>query len=619
MGTYLNNLAKLYCSKWLKITNLDKKEYLAKIDFTKPWWAVFLKEKLTLCIILSGRIIATTVITLLPLFIKSAITSQKYSSFLFLLMIWVCSESWRYVTVYIYSVHISRIISGLKYSAYKFFLTVDPIYHFMRVSGKLFAKIERCSKGYDKFIDTAVYDLLPIIVGMVTVIISFFTLHFMLGVLSLVFLLFITFLNVSMVLFNSLAFEKRLIKSDDSVKASSMESLMRIELVRSAFATNELNRNVRARNSYGMAVFGTYWVTFFTAMVITRFVYALSVCSLGAYIIMLVKSGTISIESGIAFLATYVHGTYHSMKIGKRMQKIIQSVTRIKDLFSFARKFGKQTFPVLKEDISKKYSVPTSDVISVNANNLFFSYEKVAIFKGHNLNMSVAQAQKNKLYGVIGPSGVGKTTLISILGGQLRPAKGQIYISGIPIYEINDNVRRKLIALQGQSASSLSGTVKDNLLLGIPKKRAIFTDSDMMDVLKKVGVWNIFKDKDGLDSMIGEGGLNLSVGQRQRLNFASLYMRTKYFKPLLVMIDEPTSSLDEVSEQAITDMIDELAKDFVVFVIAHRLNTLDAATGILDCSLIPFEKELIFYNRDELLKKSPYYQKLIRGEVAIEE
>ena len=96
-------------------------------------------------------------------------------------------------------------------------------------------------------------------------------------------------------------------------------------------------------------------------------------------------------------------------------------------------------------------------------------------------------------------------------------------------------------------------------------------------------------------------------------------MRTTYFKPSLILIDEPTSSLDEISEQAITDMIDELARDAVTFVIAHRLYTLNKAVGILDVSLLAQEKEMVFYTRDQLMKKSAYYQKLTRGEVAIEE
>src|SRR5581483_3223958 len=97
----------------------------------------------------------------------------------------------------------------------------------------------------------------------------------------------------------------------------------------------------------------------------------------------------------------------------------------------------------------------------------------------------------------------------------------------------------------------------------------------------------------------------------------NLYLRAKYFKPALILIDEPTSSLDEVSEKAITNMINELAQDAITFVIAHRLNTLEQAIGILDFSLIYAEKNMLFHTRNELYNLSPYYKKLVDGEIEL--
>jgi ABC-type multidrug transport system fused ATPase/permease subunit len=150
-------------------------------------------------------------------------------------------------------------------------------------------------------------------------------------------------------------------------------------------------------------------------------------------------------------------------------------------------------------------------------------------------------------------------------------------------------------------------------------KDQVYSDKYLIEILKKAGLWSIFKDKDGLDTLIGEGGLNLSGGQRQRLNFSSLFLRAKYFKPEVILIDEPTSSLDEISEKAITDMISNLAENSLTLVIAHRLNTLEKSVGILDLSLLEEEKELTFYPKEQLVKKSVYYQKLIRGELSLDE
>ena len=619
MIEYLKKLSKSYKNKYLKLTNLDNPKNIIQIDFSKPWWHIFAHKKWTIATIFSGVVLSFSFGALLPIILKMTIESQKAISFFYLFLVWFLIEAWRPVTAYMFSVLTASIITGVRYSSYKFFLTVDPIFHSKRVSGEIVAKTQRCSKACDKFLDTAIYEFLPIIVRVVTVVVSFFMIHFTLGLITFCLVSFMLSLNVFLVLFNSFSFEKSIIKADDSAKSTSLESLMQIGLVRSSFATNEINNTLRSKNSFSLSVLGTYFISFFNLMFFIKFIYILSLCCVGVYVLHLINIGAFDVLTGATVLITYLHGTYRSMRIGMRIRKIVQASIRIKDLFKFIRKFGKQTFPVLKEDKSKKYEVPTADVISVNAQNLHFAYEKIDIFKGHNLKAEVPYNQKNKLYGIIGPSGVGKTTLISILGGQLRPYQGNVELNEIPVYNINDNLKRKMIAIQGQSASNLSGTLKDSLLLGIPKGRSVFKDDYMEDILKRVGIWHIFKNKEGLQSMIGEGGLNLSVGQRQRLNFASLYLRTKYYKPLLVMIDEPTSSLDEVSEQAITDMIDEIATTSLVFVIAHRLRTLDDAVALLDCSLMETEKDLKFYSREELNKKSVYYQKLMRGEVAIEE
>jgi ATP-binding cassette, subfamily B, bacterial PglK len=259
---------------------------------------------------------------------------------------------------------------------------------------------------------------------------------------------------------------------------------------------------------------------------------------------------------------------------------------------------------------------------SVQINNISFDYNKnTAVFDEHSLNLSVNKDQQNKLYGIIGPSGTGKTTLISILGGQLNPKTGEVLINDTNIYKVDDMVRRSLIAMQMQTATSLRGKLKYNLLFGLPEieNEPVYTEKYLMDILVKVGLWSLFEGKDGLDTLIGEGGLNLSGGQRQRLNFAGLFLRAKYFKPYLVLIDEPTSSLDELSERAITEMILDLAGTALTLVVAHRLKTLDEAVGIFDSSLIKTHKDMIFYNRNDLQMESQYYRDLIAGNAFLED
>jgi ABC-type multidrug transport system fused ATPase/permease subunit len=258
-------------------------------------------------------------------------------------------------------------------------------------------------------------------------------------------------------------------------------------------------------------------------------------------------------------------------------------------------------------------------MLNIQANSIHFDYNPDAqVLENHSMDLQVPQSQPNKLYGIIGPSGVGKTTFLSILGGQLKPDQGEILINGTNIYEVGDLTRRTLIALQMQTATNLRGTLRYNSTFGLPRDEIIFDDSEIVKVLGDVGLWQLFEAKKGLETLIGEGGLNLSGGQRQRLNFASLYLRSKYFKPALVLIDEPTSSLDEISEQKITKMMLEMSAQAIVVVIAHRLKTIENAVGIMDFSLISDSKVLEFLPKDVLLERSEYYKGLIEGHIELD-
>lgn len=260
--------------------------------------------------------------------------------------------------------------------------------------------------------------------------------------------------------------------------------------------------------------------------------------------------------------------------------------------------------------------------IKIELNHVFYQFPNTKNPVFNNLNISLEDdmaINTSHLYGIIGPSGVGKTTLLSVLGGQLKPDKGTVFINSVDIYDIYDSDRRDIIAYQMQTSTNIRGNVKTNLIFGIyngtiDKTETNSTinsisDEHLIELLKRVGLWAIFEEKDGLNTVIGEGGLNLSGGQRQRLNFASLFLRAKHYKPVVILIDEPTASLDEISEIEITKLINELSLSAVVLVVAHRLVTIANAKGMLDMSNLNLE--LIHpQTKQELLISSKYFQDL---------
>ncbi len=535
---------------------------------------------------------------------------------------WLCLDLFKYCTYYLHHYLSQQAQYSVLYNAYRLFFTVDPFFHVGKSTGRTFGKIERAIRALDDFMIYFMYDVLPIITGMITVASSFFVINTQLGIITILLLLSMIIINIAGVVFNGYIFEPLILRALDNVNALTVEGITQISLIRSSFATNEWLERIKEKGNIATNITILHTIGY---LFVIFFVHALYVTSIGIiayYTMKLIQQNTVSVAQGISFVITYIHGTWEITKIGRRTQKCTQAIIRISDLFKFIRTFGKQTFPVL---ISDPHTIPYVESMPLNnfslqAQNIYFSYnQKNPIFDDHSLLLETPRTTPNKLYGIIGPSGIGKTTLLSILGGQLKPTSGTILINNISIYDIDDNARRQLLALQGQVATTFSGTVRHNLLLGIfDHIAAPYNDSFLVDLLKKVGLWHIFFEREGLDTQLGEGGLSLSVGQRQRLNFASLYLRSHCFKPSVILIDEPTSSLDEVSEEAITAMMEELAQHAITLVIAHRLHTLEEAVGILDCSLLTTDKNLTFYARDELMNRSDYYKKLLKGEAPLD-
>ena len=175
----------------------------------------------------------------------------------------------------------------------------------------------------------------------------------------------------------------------------------------------------------------------------------------------------------------------------------------------------------------------------------------------------------------VGPSGSGKSTLMKLLVGLYRPAEGKILYNGLDETEIQFDDLRKQIGFVTQDTNLFSGTIKENLLFVNPAA----SEEDITDALTKASCTNLLSRADkGLDTMIGEGGLKLSGGEKQRISIARALLR----KPRVLIFDEATSSLDSLTEEEITNTIIDIsnAKDQISILIAHRLSTIMHADRI---------------------------------------
>jgi ATP-binding cassette, subfamily B, bacterial len=183
--------------------------------------------------------------------------------------------------------------------------------------------------------------------------------------------------------------------------------------------------------------------------------------------------------------------------------------------------------------------------------------------------------KKGETIAFVGPSGSGKSTLMKLLVGLYRPQEGKILYNNLDETELVFDDLRNQIGFVTQDTNLFSGTIKENLLFVNPAA----TDEELMDALYKAACQNLLaRAEKGLDSMIGEGGLKLSGGEKQRLSIARALLR----KPKLLLFDEATSALDSLTEEEITDTIRDISTEGnqITILIAHRLSTIMHADRI---------------------------------------
>ncbi|MFH6989325.1 ABC transporter ATP-binding protein [Flavobacterium collinsii] len=203
--------------------------------------------------------------------------------------------------------------------------------------------------------------------------------------------------------------------------------------------------------------------------------------------------------------------------------------------------------------------------------NVSFQH-KTAKFKAvENINFDIKQGET---VAFVGPSGSGKTTLVKLLVGLYTPAEGHVFYNNIDSAEIDLLDLRKQLGFVTQDAQLFSGTIRENLLFVRPNA----TDEDLYDALKRASCEKLLqRAEDGLNTTIGEGGIKVSGGEKQRLSIARAILRN----PNLLIFDEATSALDSITEEEINTTIRNISdKNRITVLIAHRLSTVMHADKI---------------------------------------
>jgi ATP-binding cassette subfamily B protein len=215
--------------------------------------------------------------------------------------------------------------------------------------------------------------------------------------------------------------------------------------------------------------------------------------------------------------------------------------------------------------------------------------------------------KKGETIAFVGPSGSGKSTLVKLLVGLYRPQEGEILYNEIDSHHMDFDELRNQIGFVTQDTQLFAGTIRENISFVKPEA----TDEEILDALYKASCQNLLaRAEKGIYSVIGEGGLKLSGGEKQRLSIARSLLR----QPHLLIFDEATSSLDSITEEEITATIKNISKEKeqITVLIAHRLSTIMHA----DCIYVLERGQIIETGtHHELLEEKGLYYAMWRQQI----
>ncbi len=422
-------------------------------------------------------------------------------------------------------------------------------------SGETLGKLQKVRTDVEKLINIAVNLLFTTVIGVTFVMIYSATVYWAIGP---AFLLTIPMLGgLSALLSGKIKTVQRdIVRETTALAGSTTESLRNIELVKSlGLAQQEIGR----LNSTTAKILKL-------ELKKVRYLRSLSFIQ-GTFVNML--------RTSILFMLLYLIFTLR-ITVGQFFSMFIYSFFifgPLQELGNVVNTYREtevslQTFEqilAMKPEPRPANPIPVSELDTLEFRDVGFKHQTASQPALQQISFSV---NRGKTIAFVGPSGAGKTTLVKLLVGLYRPQTGHIHYNGIPEDEVAIDSLRGRIGFVTQDAQLFSGTIRENLLFVQPDA----TDAECMDVLRQASVQTLLARADrGLDTVIGEGGVKVSGGEKQRLSIARALLR----KPQLLVFDEATSSLDSLTEEEISHTIRTVAdsRDAITILIAHRLST----------------------------------------------
>ena len=429
-------------------------------------------------------------------------------------------------------------------------------------SGETLGILQKVRLDCEKFITSFISVLFVSLIGMIMVMVLSVKINYQVTLVYLGAIPVIMF--VSMALSKQIkTIQKKIVSQTTSLAGSTTESLRNIELVKSlGLAKQEIERLNKT----------TYKIL---DLELKKVKYVRSMSFVQGTVVNLVRSIMVVILLMLIFKGTLTAGSYfmflfYSFFLFNPLQELGNVIQSWREAEVSLGNFKS----ILSTPIDPK---PENPFIIENVDKLTFSNVSFKHLTANRnaLNNISFETKTGETIAFVGPSGSGKTTLVKLLVGLYQPINGNILYNDVPSKEIDLDQLREKVGFVTQDTQLFSGSIRENLLFVRPDA----TDEECMQALHRAACQSLLaRAANGLDTVIGEGGVKVSGGEKQRLSIARALLR----RPDLLVFDEATSSLDSITEEEITETIRDVSvlKDHITILIAHRLSTIMHADTI---------------------------------------
>ena len=435
-------------------------------------------------------------------------------------------------------------------------------FHLNRQTGALSKFIDRGTKGIDFLLRYVIFNVFPTFIEIILVSIILLNLYgyfyALITIITITIYVILTFIITQW----RVQFRRDMNSADNSVSTKMIDSLLNFETVKYFNNENhEFNRLDVSLKKYELAA--------------NKSRHSLSLLNIAQIIVIMsgitimlvmtafgIRSNDISI-GGFVVINAYMLQLYQPLNLlGSVYREIQQSLVDMENMFNLLDEKSKVKDSLKQLKINSKTEIKFS--------NISFGYdERRTVIK--DISFEVPNGKK---VAIVGPTGAGKSTISRLLFRFYDPTNGSIYINDENINSISQHSLRKIIGVVPQDTVLFNDTIHYNISYGDPKA----SEDDIINAAKNADIHNfVISLPDGYETIVGERGLKLSGGEKQRVAIARTFLKN----PKILFFDEATSALDSTTEKEIQKNLENISKNKTTLIIAHRLSTAAYADNII--------------------------------------